>query len=212
MNAVMLAVLLSAAPTLIRSDTGQLGAVKLGATQKQLEAQGYKPGKIPGWFTDGTHDARVVDGAVVAIDYQLSAGEAEAIAKKKAPALEDVALALGKCGPVQANIGATVIDCEGSLKVMQHLGGMMLRLEKGATKPAQLCDAYLVKESRDLPAGNVCLGGRVLSTATTLESVEKDMSWGACETVTKGAVATRRCRGTHLVFDAAKKLARVEFH
>lgn len=212
MHSILLAALLAASP-LSSSATSGLGGISLGMPQQQLVALGFTPGKIPGWFSKDHLAARVDAGAVVAVDYELTAAEAEAFTGKQSPSLEDLAFAHGHCGPVQVNLGANVVACDGSLKLLQHLGGFTLRLEKDAPAPQQRCDAYLARQSMDILFGkNVCLGSRVLTSRTTLESVEKDASWGACETVRSGDAATRRCRGTHLVFNAARLLARVEFH
>lgn len=217
MTPLLLAALLAAAPApapaLTRGDTGTLAALQLGMTQKQLEAAGFKPGKIDGWFTLAPMDARVLNGKVVAVDYQLTPAQAETVARKRGPAIEDLAAALEKCGPVQVNLGATLIHCDGRLLVMQHLGGFQLRLDASSPPPAQYCDAYLTDKNADLaPGRNTCLGERVLTTAMKLDAVEKDASWGACETVPAGDGFTRRCRATHLVFGKDRALRRVEFH
>jgi len=201
-----------------------LAGVSLGQKESELAALGLKARpEMPGWYerkAAGARwaelSARVEGGKVTDIEVGLAPDDAVdwgAGPSKPKETFTELAARFGKCGPVEHNIGGNWIQCDDGVAFVETIAGRAIRLQASpSAKKTATCSAYLEGAGKsDVAAGRTyCLGALVLTAKTTLAEVEALKELGFCETVKEGAGATRRCRGTHLLFTAAGTLRRVE--
>lgn len=207
-----------------------LGPVELGMSRAQLEATGLplSAGPIDTWFDLGPYSVHLEDDAVVAIGLDSSKGscvllDGQSLALSER--LEDLAAAIpGQCGPLQYNIGATVVDCADGLMLLEHLGGKELRVLPAPRPLEQSCDAYVspgTDAKRSAVAEldeqtKVCFGGRVLTADLEPDDVQKlagKMHISTCERTDNLGATLLDCHysGVRLTFSGPNlKLSRVE--
>jgi hypothetical protein len=221
----MLALTMTVALALVKVVPGSsLAEVKLDSGEADLKKLGLTPrASMPGWFerTESGQrfaplSARIENGKVIDIDLTLSPDDAVDWGTGAGPvreSLSDMAKRYGKCGPIDPRMGATWVQCDDGVSFVQTIAGRGIRLQKSPKPKEHLCHDY-AEQGRTVEVAQgrtVCLGKLALTRATMLAQVEAASELGFCETVTdKSGVSTRRCRGTHLVFDPDKTLRRVQ--
>lgn len=201
-----------------------LAGVSLGQKESELGALGLKarPG-MAGWYEKKAANARwaelsarVENGKVTDIEVTLAPDGVVDWGKgpsKPNEKITDLAARFGKCGPIEHNIGGNWIQCDDGVAFVDTIAGRGIRLQANPKAKKAVCTDYAEGAGAvDVTAGKtVCLGALVLTSKTTLAEVEAMKELGFCETVRdKDKAAVRRCRGTHLLFDPAGALKRVE--
>lgn len=223
MLALTLTIAMATANVVKLAPKTSLAGVSLGQKESELAALGLKARTdMAGWYERKAAGARwaelsvrVEGGKVTDIEIGLAPDDVVdwgAGPSKPKESYTDLAARFGKCGPVAHNIGGNWIQCDDGVAFVETIAGRGIRLQASPKAKQASCTDYLEGAGqRDVAAGRTyCLGALVLTAKTTLGEVEAMKPLGFCETVKQGGGATRRCRGTHLLFTPAGTLSRVE--
>lgn len=194
-----------------------LGPVVLGASEADLVKAGLSitPGRFETERRVGQFDVTFADGKVTKIAFELGkgpmgSGSTLRIGKTQfaGQSPQQVAALIAGCGPMQRNRGGNVIECSSGATVVQHMGGMGVRVGPAATSMSgPICDGYLepgnAKSKLKIEPGKTyCLPTRLVNSAVRPDDVLGRLRYNTCQKQPNRGATTITCpfQGTRFVF------------
>ncbi|MGK0359068.1 MAG: hypothetical protein ACI9U2_001364 [Bradymonadia bacterium] len=194
-----------------------LGPIALGASEAELVKAGLSitPGRFETERRVGQFDVTFADGKVSRIALELgkgpmgsgtilSIGETQFVGLSP----QQIAAVIGGCGPMQRNRGGKVIECGSGATVVQHKGGMGVRVGPASTSiNAPVCDGYLEpgnakSKLKVEPGKTYCLPSRLVNSAVRPDDVLGSLRYNTCQEQPNRGATTITCpfQGTRFVF------------
>lgn len=190
-----------------------IGPITLGMTEAAIVRTGIqvKPGRFDQERRVGVFDVTFTDGKVSGVSYAL--GESGQPLRINGTALtpkspQQMAALIKGCTPMQRNYGGNVIECTSGATIVQHMGGLGIRVGAPAavtSKPT--CAGYLEpgnpSSSLEIKPGKTyCLPTRTVTTALRPADVLGTLRYNTCqeEVAIGGTTITCPFQGTQFIF------------
>ena len=214
--APILATIVSPPPVVVAPGIS-LGPVALGAREADLVKAGLqiKPGRFETERRVGAFDVNFKDGKVSSVAFEMGNGLKGrgtvlhiGAARAFATSAQAIASHLAGCGPMQRNLGGNVIECTSGATVVQHMGGIGVRVGPAADATDEpVCAGYLepgnpASKLEVEPGKTYCLPSRLVNSGVRPKDVLGRLRYNTCETKVLIGATTITCpfQGTRFMF------------
>ena len=198
-----------------------LGPIALGASEADLVKAGLqiKPGRFETERRVGAFDVNFKDGKVSSVAFEMGNGLKDrgtvlhiGAARAFGTSAQAIASHLKGCGPMQRNRGGNVIECTSGATVVQHMGGLAVRVGPAAkATDAPVCAGYLEPGNPGSklniePGKTYCLPSRLVNSGVRPEDVLGRLRYNTCQTQALIGATTVTCpfQGTRFMFAGPK--------